>query len=128
QNRDHRKIIVIDGEVGFTGGINVSGTYASASTIKPGPDRGVDEGWRDTHVQIEGPAVAQLQALFFETWRRTGGAIDCCEEAYFRAAEASGSASRHDRRDRQRGCERPRAVWDLSRRVRECASAPLDHA
>lgn len=91
QNRDHRKIIVIDGEVGFTGGINISGTYASASTIKPGPDRGVDEGWRDTHVQIEGPAVAQLQALFFETWRRTGGAIDCCEEAYFPPPKLAGA-------------------------------------
>lgn len=67
-NRDHRKIIVVDGEVGFTGGINIDSTYSSASASKPGPQRGIEDGWRDTHVRIQGPAVEQLQALFFESW------------------------------------------------------------
>lgn len=40
QNRDHRKIIVVDGAVGFTGGVNISGTYASSSASRPGPERG----------------------------------------------------------------------------------------
>jgi cardiolipin synthase len=75
-NRDHRKLIVIDGAVAFTGGINISSTYESASTSKPGPDAGVKEGWRDTHVEIRGPAVKQLQALFLETWTRLGQKID----------------------------------------------------
>jgi len=72
QNRDHRKIIVVDGKVGFTGGINIDGTYSSASSSKPGPEAGLKDGWRDTHVRIEGPAVSQLQKLFTATWNTTG--------------------------------------------------------
>jgi cardiolipin synthase len=72
QNRDHRKIIVVDGAVGFTGGINIDATYSSASTSKPGPKAGLEDGWRDTHVRIDGPVVAQLQTLFMDTWNETG--------------------------------------------------------
>jgi cardiolipin synthase len=71
-NRDHRKIIVVDGRLAFTGGINIDSTYASASTSRPGPERGLKDGWRDTHVQIQGPAVRQLQVLFAQTWQRAG--------------------------------------------------------
>lgn len=74
--RDHRKIVVVDGKTGFTGGINIDSTYLSASTSRPGPKRGLKDGWRDTHVQIDGPAVAQLQRLFVESWREAGGAAD----------------------------------------------------
>jgi cardiolipin synthase len=73
QNRDHRKIVVVDGDTGFTGGINIDSTYLSASTSRPGPKRGLKDGWRDTHVRIEGPAVAQLQQLFAESWKVAGG-------------------------------------------------------
>jgi cardiolipin synthase A/B len=84
QNRDHRKIIVVDGKIGFTGGINISATYSSASSTKPGPKRGVSDGWRDTHVQIEGPSVARLQELFIEMWSRAGaGDSFCCDAEYF---------------------------------------------
>lgn len=69
-NRDHRKILIVDGAVGFTGGMNISATYESASSSRPGPTKGVDEGWRDTQVRIEGPAVAQLQKLFLDIWNR----------------------------------------------------------
>lgn len=65
-HRDHRKILVIDGRVGFTGGLNLADAYAAS------PDGG--QGWRDTHLRIEGPAVAELEALFRRTWRRAGGA------------------------------------------------------
>jgi cardiolipin synthase len=73
QNRDHRKIIVVDGATAFTGGINISGTYSSASVTKPGPEKGVDDGWRDTHVQIDGPVAAQFQEIFLDTWEKLGG-------------------------------------------------------
>jgi cardiolipin synthase len=76
QNRDHRKIIVVDGQVGFTGGINIDSTYESASTSRPGPERGLEDGWRDTHIEIQGPAVAQLQKLFVETWQQAGEQTD----------------------------------------------------
>jgi cardiolipin synthase len=75
-NRDHRKLIVVDGSVAFTGGINISDTYESASSSQPGPDTGVKEAWRDTHVEIRGPAVKQLQALFLQTWTRLGRRAD----------------------------------------------------
>ncbi|MGH7128992.1 MAG: phospholipase D-like domain-containing protein, partial [Planctomycetaceae bacterium] len=68
--RDHRKILVVDGQVGFTGGINFSSTYASSSRSNPGARKGLLTGWRDTHVRIEGPAVAQLQRLFLGQWHR----------------------------------------------------------
>lgn len=69
---DHRKILIIDGKVGFTGGINISSVYSSRLS-----GRGEVEGgplpWRDTDVQIEGPAVAEFQKLFFETWQKQQG-------------------------------------------------------
>lgn len=80
QNRDHRKIVVVDGKVGFTGGINIDSTYSSASTSRPGPKRGMEDGWRDTHIRIQGPAVKQLQTLFFETWARAGERVQVNDE------------------------------------------------
>ncbi|MBM0106093.1 cardiolipin synthase [Steroidobacter sp. S1-65] len=78
-NRDHRKIIVIDGQVGFTGGINIDNTYSSASTSRPGPKRGVEDGWRDTHLRIEGPAVKQLQTLFLQSWAEAGDPVQATD-------------------------------------------------
>jgi cardiolipin synthase len=89
-NRDHRKLIVVDGSVAFTGGINISGTYESASTSRPGPEEGVDEGWRDTHVEIRGPAVRQLQALFLETWTRLGRQADPAAPGFYPPLVESG--------------------------------------
>ncbi|MGE0116127.1 MAG: cardiolipin synthase [Steroidobacteraceae bacterium] len=82
-NRDHRKLLVIDGKVAFTGGLNISSTYSSGSVLRPGPERGMDEGWRDTHAQIEGPAVRMFQALFFETWVGLGGQVANDSGKYF---------------------------------------------
>jgi cardiolipin synthase len=87
-NRDHRKLIVVDGSVAFTGGINISSTYESASSSRPGPEAGVDQGWRDTHVEIRGPVVKQLQALFLETWKRLGREVDNGPHLYPELVEA----------------------------------------
>lgn len=57
--RDHRKIVVIDGEIGYVGGVNVSDNYVNANNNKY---------WRDTHVRLVGEAVRQLQILFLTTW------------------------------------------------------------
>ena len=64
--RNHRKALVIDGSVAFTGGLNVSNDYASVA------DGG--RGWRDTHVRIAGPAAVDLERMFLETWRKNRGA------------------------------------------------------
>jgi cardiolipin synthase len=60
--RNHRKIIVIDGNIGYTGGINISDRYIN----KPGDDP--DTYWRDTHIKITGPGVYYLQYLFICDW------------------------------------------------------------
>jgi cardiolipin synthase len=69
-NRDHRKILVVDGRVAFTGGINISGVYSAGSfgSRRAAPPR--EEGWRDTHVVTRGPIVAEFQRVFFDAWQR----------------------------------------------------------
>ncbi len=64
-NRDHRKILVVDGLVAFTGGINLGLPWA--------PESEGGAGWRDDFVRIEGPAAAQLRTVFAEGWVRVGG-------------------------------------------------------
>lgn len=63
--RDHRKILVVDGRVGFAGGLNVGDEYA--------PAEAGGGGWYDLHARVEGPAVAELAGLFRRTWVRAGG-------------------------------------------------------
>jgi cardiolipin synthase A/B len=65
--RDHRKILVVDGRCGFTGGLNISDDYAAVE------DGGA--GWHDMHCRIEGPAVAELERLFRRTWIKAGGDV-----------------------------------------------------
>ena len=69
---DHRKILIVDGKIAITGGINISSVYSSKLS-----GRDVEEGkplpWRDTDVQIEGPAVAEFQKLFLDTWSKQNG-------------------------------------------------------
>ena len=77
-NRDHRRQLLIDGRIAFTGGINISDTYSSApSSKRAGHKRDqtddANAGWRDTHIRIEGPVVAEFQKLFMDTWARQKG-------------------------------------------------------
>jgi len=65
--RNHRKIIVIDGEIGFTGGINVSDKYINNGSHKL--------FWRDTHLRIDGPGVFYLQYLFLADWNFCSGKV-----------------------------------------------------
>jgi cardiolipin synthase A/B len=72
--RDHRKLRVVDGRVAFVGGINISsvysgGSFARSSKVRPGGG----PPWRDTHLQIEGPVVAEFQKLFLATWEKQKG-------------------------------------------------------
>lgn len=73
-NRDHRKLLVVDGRIAFIGGINISESYSSGpyakSTRKKG---GAPAGWRDTHLQIEGPVLVEFQKLFIDTWTKQKG-------------------------------------------------------
>ena len=75
--RDHRKMMVVDGRIGFLGGVNISSVYsagtsplAALSGSGPTGDDAAKPGWRDTHVRVEGPIVAQLQRLFMRHWSK----------------------------------------------------------
>lgn len=61
-SRDHQKIVIIDGEIGYTGGMNIADYYINGL-----PEIGP---WRDMHVRIEGPAVSGLQKAFLDTWNK----------------------------------------------------------
>ena len=64
-SRDHRKIVVIDGKIGYTGGINVADYYLNGI-------EGLGE-WRDMHARVTGEAVNELQRIFLETWEQESG-------------------------------------------------------
>ena len=73
--RDHRKIVVIDGRIAYTGGMNVADYYI-VGTEQVGE-------WRDTHCRLEGPVVNELQTIFARFWRRATGE-DISDSKYYR--------------------------------------------
>jgi len=81
-NRTHRKLLVIDGKVGFTGGVGIGDKW-SGNAQDP-------EHWRDTHYRIEGPVVAQFQAAFLDNWTKLTGEVLHTAE-YFPPLEAAGT-------------------------------------
>jgi cardiolipin synthase A/B len=66
RRRDHRKILTVDGVVAFTGGLNVGDEYY-------GLNEDGSDGWHDAHLEIRGPAVRDLDAVFLESWFRADG-------------------------------------------------------
>jgi cardiolipin synthase len=77
-DRDHRKILVVDGRVAIIGGVNLSTAYQSNPIGKSGgPPGSTPDQWRDTDLEITGPAVPELQKLFLEHWtKQKGPALD----------------------------------------------------
>ncbi|OOW69919.1 cardiolipin synthase B [Xanthomonas axonopodis pv. martyniicola] len=99
-NRTHRKLLVIDGRIGFTGGVGVADQWMGDAQD---PDH-----WRDTHYRIEGPVVAQVQTAFNDNWIKTTGrvvngaryypalgAVGDSDAQLFVASPAGGSESMH---------------------------------
>lgn len=80
--RDHRKIIIVDGTVGFTGGMNISSRYIN--------NKSQPTYWRDTHLKIEGDSVKTLQFLFFLNWQFVVQHELKSEQKYFPAAKHIG--------------------------------------
>jgi cardiolipin synthase len=66
-NRTHRKLLVVDGRIGFTGGVGIADQWQGNAEDA--------EHWRETHFRIEGPVVAQLQAAFNDNWIKTTGEV-----------------------------------------------------
>ena len=83
-NRTHRKLLVVDGRVGFTGGVGIAPEWTG---------RAQDPGhWRDTHVQITGPVVAQIQSVFLDNWVKVTGQV-LHGKAYFPPLTAQGKTA-----------------------------------
>jgi cardiolipin synthase A/B len=80
-NRTHRKLLVIDGRLGFTGGVGIADQWRG--------DARNPEEWRDTHFRVEGPVVAQMQAVFLDNWMRATGKV-LHGEAYFPKLQPAG--------------------------------------
>ena len=76
--RDHRKLLIVDGRTAFLGGINISsvysgGSFKSGSKGQPKNGGADNPAWRDTDLQLQGPVVAELQKLFIEAWEKQKG-------------------------------------------------------
>jgi cardiolipin synthase len=82
-NRTHRKLLVVDGRVGFTGGVGIADKWAGNAQD---PDH-----WRDSHYRAEGPVVAQMQATFLDNWTKVTGVV-LHGDGYFPALEPMGDA------------------------------------
>ena len=85
-NRTHRKLLVVDGKVGFTGGVGIADQWKGNAQD---PDH-----WRDMHFRMEGPVVAQVQAAFNDNWIKTTGEV-LNGEIYFPALPDEGGMLAH---------------------------------
>jgi cardiolipin synthase len=83
-NRTHRKLLVIDGEVGFTGGVAIADEWLGHAQD--------ETHWRDSHYCVQGPAVAHLQAAFVDNWMEATGEV-LHGEAFFPPLEPAGTQS-----------------------------------
>ncbi|WP_157270678.1 phospholipase D-like domain-containing protein [Azohydromonas aeria] len=79
--RTHRKVLVIDGKLGFTGGVGIADEWSGQAQD--------DKHWRDTHFRVEGPVVAQMQAVFMDNWIKATGRV-LHGETYFPALAPAG--------------------------------------
>jgi cardiolipin synthase A/B len=85
-NRTHRKILVVDGRVGFTGGVGIADHWKGRAQDP--------EHWRDIHFRVEGPVVAQFQAAFNDNWIKTTGAV-LNDTTFFPSLEPAGDLDAH---------------------------------
>lgn len=96
-HRDHRKLMVVDQAVAFTGGINISRVYGAGSgswrrRSAPPPQATLDDGWRDTQIELRGPVVPAIASVFQNTWHEQG-----CEGALGEAGAPPSAAEPGDR-------------------------------
>jgi cardiolipin synthase len=88
--RDHRKLLIVDGRTAFLGGINISSVYSGGSFNSGShAQASTEQAWRDTDLQLKGPVVAELQKLFIETWEKQKGPPLAARD-YFPRPETAG--------------------------------------
>jgi cardiolipin synthase A/B len=89
-NRDHRKIVVIDGRIGYTFGHGVADMWGPPRRAR---NRALS-GWRDTAARLEGPVVGELQTAFFENWIKVMRTVTL-RDSYFPRLEPTGTIAMH---------------------------------
>lgn len=105
-NRTHRKLLIVDGRVGFTGGVGIADNWLGHAQDA--------EHWRDSHFRLEGPAVAHMQAAFMDNWIETCAEVLHGEE-YFPALRPAGPhAAQVFRSSADDGSESVRLMYLLS--------------
>eukprot|EP01030_Chromulinospumella_sphaerica_P001071 gene1071-1048_t len=105
-NRTHRKLLVVDGQVGFTGGVGIAPAWTGNAQD---PDH-----WRDSHYLVRGPAVAQMQATFLDNWLKVTGKV-LHGEAYFPAiAPAAGQKAQMFSSSPSSGSESMQLMYHLA--------------
>ena len=82
-NRTHRKLLVVDGAVGFTGGVGIAPKWEGAAQDA--------DHWRDSHFRVAGPVVSQMQAAFMDNWIKVSGQV-LHGESYFPILQAAGNS------------------------------------
>lgn len=105
-NRSHRKLLIVDGRIGFTGGVGIADAWQGNADR---PDR-----WRDIHFQIEGPAVSQMQAVFEDNWITTQGKVLTGPDYYPLPAAAGNAAAQMISSSPDGGSERLQLMYLLA--------------
>ena len=85
-HRTHRKLLIVDGKIGFSGGMCVADSWLGNATDK--------DHWRETQIRVTGPAVRQMQAVFTHNWLQTTSAL-LLGEGYFPKLRNAGSSRAH---------------------------------
>jgi len=105
-NRTHRKLLIVDGRVGFTGGVGIADAWSGDASDK--------DHWRDSHYMIEGPAVAQMQAAFGDNWIKTRAQVLFGPAYYPELTQIGASRAQVFKSSRDEGSENVRLMYLLS--------------
>jgi cardiolipin synthase A/B len=105
-NRTHRKLLVVDGRIGFTGGVGIADAWEGDANAK--------DHWRDSHYKIEGPAVAQMQAAFGDNWIKAKAKVLFGSAYYPELAQIGRSRAQVFKSSPDEGSESVRLMYLLS--------------
>jgi cardiolipin synthase len=105
-NRTHRKLLVVDGRIGFTGGVGIADQWNGHAQSK--------DHWRDSHYRIEGPAVAQMQAAFTDNWIKTRAEVFTGSNYFPELKPVGGSLAQVFKSSPGEGSESVRLMYLLS--------------
>ena len=105
-NRTHRKLLVVDGRIGFTGGVGIADKWSGHAQD--------EDHWRDSHFRLEGPAVAQMQAAFMDNWMKTESEVLHGEDDFPKLSPAGESLAQVFKSSPREGSESVRLMYLLS--------------